>query len=68
MVEKNYTDLIDKIRGRYHEEQLWSDKIRATSSYWTLGLIALNFAFFIIIHLYIEPQRREKMIKKICRI
>lgn len=64
-VEKTLNQLMDSIRERYREEQLWSDKIRSISGYGTFGLMALNVLLFLLFHGYFEPRRRHKMIHEI---
>ncbi|KXN74730.1 hypothetical protein CONCODRAFT_76766 [Conidiobolus coronatus NRRL 28638] len=64
-VEQTYTKLIDSIRTRYHEEQLWSDKIRGASTYWTLALILVNLLAFILVHTWLEPRKRRRMVEQV---
>lgn len=40
--------LTNCIRERYNEEQLWSDKIRRASTWWTWGLMGLHFSSFLV--------------------
>ncbi|CAG8770422.1 2937_t:CDS:1, partial [Cetraspora pellucida] len=46
-VEQGYTELTRSIMLRYHEEQIWSDKIRSASTYGTVALMMLNVISFI---------------------
>ncbi|KAI9298734.1 hypothetical protein K502DRAFT_322678 [Neoconidiobolus thromboides FSU 785] len=64
-VEQLYAKLVSDIRTRYHEEQLWSDKIRGVSTYWTLALIIINMLLFISVHTIFEPRKREKLVNKV---
>ncbi|KAI9596689.1 Mdm33 family-domain-containing protein [Syncephalis fuscata] len=60
-VERRYDRLVDAIRARYHEEQLWSDKIRGASTYGTLALMLINVLLFISVQTVFEPRKREKL-------
>jgi hypothetical protein len=60
-VEYRYDRLVDAIRARYHEEQLWSDKIRGASTYGTLALMLINVLLFISVQTIFEPRKREKL-------
>ncbi|RKP10632.1 mitochondrial distribution and morphology family 33, partial [Thamnocephalis sphaerospora] len=60
-VEHRYNQLVDAIRARYHEEQLWSDKIRGASTYGTLALMLINVLLFISVQTIFEPRKREKL-------
>ncbi|KTW32945.1 hypothetical protein PNEG_04251 [Pneumocystis murina B123] len=46
---------------RYHEEQIWSDKIRRMSTWGTWSLIGFNIMLFLIIQLGLEPRKRNKL-------
>ena len=54
--------LTTAMRERYQVEQLWSDKIRATSTYGTLILMTVNLVLFLLIQLYLEPKKRQLLI------
>ena len=47
--EATHNALMDAIRERYQEEQLWSDKIRRASTIGTFSLMTLNIFVFIIL-------------------
>lgn len=49
------------ILARYHEEQVWSDKIRSASTYGSLAALALNLLVFISATILIEPWKRRRM-------
>jgi sensitive to high expression protein 9 len=51
------------ILARYHEEQIWSDKIRQMSTWGTWGLMGLNVLLFIVFQIAIEPWRRKRLVK-----
>ncbi|KAJ1969996.1 sensitivity to high expression protein she9 [Dimargaris xerosporica] len=61
LVEQKYSELVDAIRIRYHEEQLWSDKIRAAATYGTWAVLTLNLLVFAFVHIVIEPRKRKKI-------
>lgn len=51
------------ILARYHEEQIWSDKIRRMSTWGTWGLMGLNVLLFIVFQIGVEPWRRKRLVK-----
>lgn len=44
-VERGFDELIRSVMNRYHEEQIWSDRIRSVSTYASIGLGVLNGAY-----------------------
>ncbi|KAH7578722.1 She9 / Mdm33 family [Nakaseomyces glabratus] len=54
-------DLYRAILTRYHEEQIWSDKIRRTSTWGTFILMGFNLVLFIIFQLLLEPWKRRRL-------
>ncbi|CCF58510.1 hypothetical protein KAFR_0E03590 [Kazachstania africana CBS 2517] len=54
-------DLYRAILTRYHEEQIWSDKIRRTSTWGTLVLMGVNICLVIVFQLLLEPWRRKRL-------
>lgn len=63
-VEEKSRRLTTIIMERYHEEQVWSDKIRAASTYGTWGLIGMNIMAFLIVQGFVEPRRRRKQVER----
>ncbi|KAJ3186332.1 sensitivity to high expression protein she9 [Gaertneriomyces sp. JEL0708] len=57
--DRCHREYLNEIRERYIEEQLYSDKIRRASTWWTWGLISLHFALFVVIQLFVEPRKRR---------
>ncbi|ODQ64753.1 hypothetical protein NADFUDRAFT_52377 [Nadsonia fulvescens var. elongata DSM 6958] len=55
-------ELSRSILARYKEEQIWSDKIRRTSTGGTVAVMIFNILLFIIIQLGVEPWRRERLV------
>lgn len=51
------------ILSRYHEEQIWSDKIRRMSTWGTWGLMGVNVLLFLIFQILVEPWRRRRLVK-----
>lgn len=51
------------ILKRYHEEQIWSDRIRRASTWGTWGLMGMNFVLFVILQFFAEPWRRRRLVK-----
>ncbi|KAF9430353.1 sensitivity to high expression protein she9 [Podila epigama] len=63
-VEDKSRKLTRVIMERYHEEQVWSDKIRAASTYGTWGLVTVNVMAFLIVQAFVEPRRRRKQVER----
>ncbi|KIW60132.1 hypothetical protein PV05_00373 [Exophiala xenobiotica] len=61
--EEASTKLAKAILARYHEEQIWSDKIRQMSTWGTWGLMGLNVLLFVVFQIAIEPWRRKRLVK-----
>ncbi|VVT45246.1 uncharacterized protein SAPINGB_P000686 [Magnusiomyces paraingens] len=60
--EEAQNQLSRLISARYHEEQIWSDKIRRASTWGTWGLMGINIFLFIIVQLFVEPRKRARMV------
>ncbi|KAL8950619.1 MAG: hypothetical protein Q9222_003350 [Ikaeria aurantiellina] len=55
--------LSESILKRYHEEQIWSDKIRRMSTWGTWGLMGVNVLLFLVFQLGLEPWRRRRLVR-----
>ncbi|RKP14842.1 mitochondrial distribution and morphology family 33, partial [Piptocephalis cylindrospora] len=64
-VEQSYTHLVDAIRVRYHEEQVWSDRIRAASTYGTWALMGIHVLLFLVVQSIVEPRKRRKLAERL---
>jgi len=60
-VERELKELLRSILARYHEEQIWSDKIRSASTYGSMAALALNLLVFIMATLVVEPWKRRRL-------
>ncbi|CAA7261436.1 unnamed protein product [Cyclocybe aegerita] len=60
-VEKEFSRLMRTILARYHEEQVWSDKIRSASTYGSLAALGLNLFVFILAIVIVEPWKRRRL-------
>ncbi|PQE28798.1 hypothetical protein CJF32_00003997 [Rutstroemia sp. NJR-2017a WRK4] len=54
--------LSSSILSRYHEEQIWSDKIRRMSTWGTWGLMGVNVLLFFVFQFGFEPWRRRRLV------
>lgn len=61
--ERLNRELSTGILARYHEEQIWSDKIRRMSTWGTWGLMAVNIFLFLVLQFGAEPWRRRRLVK-----
>lgn len=61
--EEAATKLSASILARYHEEQIWSDKIRRMSTWGTWGLMGVNVLLFMVFQIGVEPWRRKRLVK-----
>ena len=57
------TKLSSSILSRYHEEQIWSDKIRRMSTWGTWGLMGVNVLLFFVFQFGFEPWRRRRLVR-----
>ncbi|TFY64176.1 hypothetical protein EVG20_g6037 [Dentipellis fragilis] len=62
-VEEEFSELTRCILGRYHEEQVWSDKIRSVSTYGSLAVLGINVLVFILAIILVEPWKRRRLIQ-----
>ncbi|GJJ15692.1 hypothetical protein Clacol_009970 [Clathrus columnatus] len=60
-VEHQFNELMRTILNRYHEEQVWSDKIRSVSTYGSLLALGVNIFIFILAILVVEPWKRKRL-------
>lgn len=51
------------ILKRYHEEQIWSDRIRRASTWGTWGLMGMNFVLFVALQFVAEPWKRRRLVQ-----
>lgn len=54
--------LTQLILTRYHEEQIWSDKIRRASTWGTWILMGINIGVFVVATLIVEPWKRRRLV------
>ncbi|KAJ2723926.1 sensitivity to high expression protein she9 [Coemansia sp. Benny D115] len=62
LVDRQYDRLVDAIRERYHEEQIWSDKIRRASTYGTWAVLFMNVLALLMAQAIFEPRKRRKIV------
>jgi sensitive to high expression protein 9, mitochondrial len=60
--EHSASKLSSSILSRYHEEQIWSDKIRRMSTWGTWGLMGVNVLLFLVFQFGFEPWRRRRLV------
>ncbi|KAG6333791.1 hypothetical protein ID866_5302 [Astraeus odoratus] len=60
-VEREFSALMRAILARYHEEQVWSDKIRSVSTYGSLAVLGVNVVVFVAAILFVEPWKRKRL-------
>ncbi|KAG9315572.1 Mdm33 family-domain-containing protein [Chiua virens] len=60
-VDREFSELMRAILARYHEEQVWSDKIRSASTYGSLAVLGVNVVVFIVAIIVVEPWKRKKL-------
>lgn len=54
--------LTQEILSRYHEEQIWSDKIRRASTWGTWAIMIANLFLFVIATFLVEPWKRRRLV------
>lgn len=60
-VETEFNELMRTILNRYHEEQVWSDKIRSASTYGSLLALGVNILVFVLAIIVVEPWKRRRL-------
>ncbi|SNX86299.1 related to SHE9 - mitochondrial inner membrane protein [Melanopsichium pennsylvanicum] len=60
-VETAFDEMMKAIMVRYHEEQIWSEKMRGMSTYGSLIVAGLNAFLFILAILLVEPYKRKRL-------
>ncbi|ORY82153.1 mitochondrial distribution and morphology family 33, partial [Protomyces lactucae-debilis] len=63
-LEKVRSKLSTMILTRYHEEQIWSDKIRRVSTWGTWALMGINIILFVFVQLALEPWKRQRLVAR----
>ena len=59
--EREFDALMRTILARYHEEQIWSDKIRSVSTYGQLAVLGVNVLVFVLAIALVEPWKRRRL-------
>lgn len=67
-LDQLHLDLMNGMRERYQQEQLWSDKIRKISAYGTVGLLCVNIGLFLAVHFWIEPRKKAKFLADLSKV
>ena len=62
-VEREFSALMRGILARYHEEQVWSDKIRSASTYGQLAVLGVNVLVFVLAIVLVEPWKRRRLMQ-----
>ncbi|EGG06321.1 uncharacterized protein MELLADRAFT_87319 [Melampsora larici-populina 98AG31] len=62
-VDQEFTGLMQAILSRYHEEQVWSDKIRSLSTTFSLSITLINVLVFLAAIVLVEPYKRAKVVE-----
>jgi sensitive to high expression protein 9, mitochondrial len=62
-VEREFSALMRTILARYHEEQVWSDKIRSVSTYGQLAVLGVNVFVFVLAIVLVEPWKRRRLMQ-----
>lgn len=60
-LQRGFDDLMRVVMRRYHEEHLWSDRVRSVSTYVSVGLGVLNVLVFILALFVVEPFKRRRL-------
>jgi sensitive to high expression protein 9 len=66
-LEREFGALTQIILERYHEEQVWSDKIRSASTYGSMVVLGVNVFVFLAAIVIVEPWKRKKLAEALGR-
>lgn len=61
-VDSIQVKLTQLILTRYHEEQIWSDKIRQGLTWGTWMLMGMNVMLFAVATFFVEPWKRRRLV------
>ncbi|ORX35912.1 Mdm33 family-domain-containing protein, partial [Kockovaella imperatae] len=64
-VDTAFSDLTRSILQRYHEEQVWSDKIRNVSTWVNMAGLIINLVVFLGAIAIVEPWKRKKLVQRV---
>lgn len=64
-VDKAFSDLTQAILERYHEEQVWSDRIRNISTYAGIAGLVINLVVFVGAIAVVEPWKRRRLVERL---
>ncbi|WAR57625.1 hypothetical protein PtB15_8B677 [Puccinia triticina] len=64
-VDQQFTNMMQAILTRYHEEQIWSDKIRSLSTTFSLSITLINVLVFLAAIVLVEPYKRSKVVSEV---
>jgi len=64
-VDKAFSDLTNAILQRYHEEQVWSDKIRSVATWANVAGFLFNFFIFVVAIAIVEPWKRKRLVERV---
>ena len=64
-LDRSFSDLTNAILRRYHEEQVWSDKIRSVATWANLIGLAVNFFIFVGAVAIVEPWKRRRLVARV---
>jgi sensitive to high expression protein 9, mitochondrial len=62
-VEREFSALMRTILARYHEEQVWSDKIHNVSTYGQPAVLGVNGFVFVLAIILIDPWKRRRLMQ-----
>jgi hypothetical protein len=61
--DRAFSELLQSIYRRYHEEQIWSDKIRSLASYASFIGLVVNLIVFVGAITVVEPWKRRRLVE-----
>ena len=64
-VDVAFSALTKAILQRYHEEQVWSDKIRNVSTWVNLAGLVINLVVFVGAIAIVEPWKRRRLVERV---
>jgi len=64
-VDLSLTTYLNALREHYHQEQVWAEKGRRISTFFSFGLVVFNSLLFLISIFVVEPRKRESVAKRV---
>lgn len=63
VTEAAFDEFMQALRNRYHQEQLWSERTKALSTYSALFICAAQLVVFLLVQGVFEPRKTRRLVQ-----